>query len=153
VRAPRRRGGRPCTSVRRRPGRAMAPSMTSAAPLACQLDAIPEADRPRYFALRAQVLAAVESVAELGDGFALQLRADRAGLVALAEWLGFERLCCPFLVFRLALEGDQPVRLELGGAEGVKDFLRAELPELDRARLVPPASLVRGRAAETAQRR
>src|SRR5579863_988527 len=113
--------------------------MTSASPIACQLDAIPQAERPRYFTLRAQVLATVESATEIADGFALQLRADGAGVVALAEWIAFERLCCPFLAFRLALQGDGPVRLELGGAEGVKDFVRAEFAELQRATLLSPA--------------
>jgi len=111
-------------------------------PIACDLGAIPEAERPRYFALRAQVLAAVESATETDDGFALRVGAD---LVALAEWVAFERLCCPFLSFRLAVEGDGPVRLELGGAAGVKDFLREEFAAFGSTKLVSPASLVRGR--------
>jgi hypothetical protein len=119
--------------------------MPSALPIACNLAAIPDAERPRYFALRAQVLATVEDVTEVGDGFALRLAPDREGLLALAEWLGFERLCCPFLTLRLAIEGEGPVKLELGGAEGVKEFLRAEFAELGGAKLLPPTSLVRGR--------
>jgi len=114
----------------------------SAPPIACNLVAIPDAERPRYFALRAQVLAEVGGVAEIEDGFALHIGAD---LVALAEWIAFERLCCPFLSFRLTIEGDGPVRLELGGAEGVKDFLREEFASFGAAKLVSPASLVRGR--------
>ncbi len=116
--------------------------MPTPPPIACALGAIPETERPRYFALRAQVLAAVESAAETDDGFALRVGAD---LVALAEWIAFERLCCPFLSFRLAIGGDGPVRLELGGAEGVKDFLRAEFASFGAAKLVPSAALVRGR--------
>ncbi len=111
-------------------------------PIACNLGAIPDADRPRYFALRAQVLAAVESAAEIDDGFTLRVGGD---IVSLAEWIAFERLCCPFLSFRLAVEGAGPVRLELGGAEGVKDFLRAEFAPFGTTKLVTPTSLVRGR--------
>ena len=118
--------------------------MSTAPPIACTLTAIPDADRPRYFALRAQVLAAVESVTETGDGFMMHVGTDRAPLVALAEWIAFERLCCPFLRFHLAVGGEGPVRLELGGAEGVKDFLRAEFTEIAGATLLPPTSLVRG---------
>ena len=92
--------------------------------------------------MRAQVLATVENVAEIGDGFALSITAE---LVALAEWIAFERIRCPFLSFRLAIDGDGPVRLELGGADGVKEFLREELSVLGPAKLVSPASLVRGR--------
>jgi len=111
-------------------------------PIACNLTAIPDVARPRYFAVRAQVLAAVESVAEINDGFALTVSAD---LVALAEWIAFERVCCPFLSFRLAIDGDGPVRLELGGAEGVTDFLRAEFGSFGSTQLVSPASLLRAR--------
>ncbi len=117
--------------------------MSPAPPIACNLTAIHDADRPRYFALRAQVLAAVESVTETGDGFTMYVGTDRAPLVALAEWIAFERLCCPFLRFHLAVDGDGPVRLEPGGAEGVKDFLRAEFSEIASARLLSPTSLVR----------
>jgi hypothetical protein len=122
--------------------------VSTVAPIACNLGAIPDAERPRYFALRAQVLAEVEDVVETGDGFALRVGAD---LVALAEWIAFERVCCPFLSFRLFVEGAGPARLELGGAEGVKDFLRAELAAFGSTKLVSPASLVRGqgRAANT----
>jgi hypothetical protein len=115
----------------------------TASPIACNLTAIRDADRPRYFALRAQVLAAVESVTEIDDGFAMYVGTDRAPLVALAEWIAFERLCCPLLRFHLAVEGEGPVRLELGGAEGVKDFIRAELPEIASAQLLSPTSLLR----------
>ena len=114
----------------------------SASPIACKLTAIPDSERPRYFALRARVLATVDGVAEIEHGFVLHVGAD---IVALAEWIAFERLCCPFLTFRLAIEGDGPVRLELGGAEGVKDFLREEFTALGAAKLVSPASLIRGR--------
>jgi hypothetical protein len=127
----------------RRQGRSHTQSFVpSATPIAFHLTAIPEAERPRYFTLRAQVLATVESVAEIEDGYALHVGAD---LVALAEWIAFERKCCPFLSFRLAIEGGGPVRLELGGADGVKDFLREEFGSFGGAPLVSAASLVRGR--------
>ena len=116
--------------------------MPSATPIACNLVAIHETQRPRYFALRARVLAAVDGIDETEDGFVLGVGSD---LVALAEWIAFERLCCPFLSFRLTIESDGPVRLELRGAEGVKDFLREEFSVLGTARLVSPSSLVRGR--------
>jgi len=119
--------------------------MRNDAPIACDLGAISDADRPRYFALRAEVLAMAERVTEMADGFAVELRAGRGELAALAEWIGFERLCCPFLSFRLTIEGDKPVRLELGGAEGVKEFLQAEIAGTGGAKLVPAPSLVRGR--------
>ena len=39
-----------------------------------------------------------------------------------------ERLCCPFLTFTLEVSPERgPLLLRLTGAEGVKDFIRAEL--------------------------
>jgi hypothetical protein len=46
----------------------------------------------------------------------------------VAEFVGRERLCCPFLTFMLDVAQDQgPLMLRLTGAAGVKDFIRAEL--------------------------
>ena len=40
----------------------------------------------------------------------------------------WERLCCPFITFELHIAPNRgPVLLRLTGAEGVKDFIRAEL--------------------------
>jgi hypothetical protein len=114
--------------------------VTTATSIACNLAAIPEADRPRYFAVRRRVLETVEAVAETPGGYALRVRAD---LPVLAEWIAFERVCCPFLRFVQTVDRDGPVRLELGGADGVKDFLRGEFAELGAATLVSAASLVR----------
>lgn len=44
----------------------------------------------------------------------------------IAEWIAFERLCCPFLRFVVSVEGDR-LGLMLGGGAGVKEFLRLEL--------------------------
>jgi L-amino acid N-acyltransferase YncA len=117
--------------------------MSTSTPIACNLAAIPDSDRGRYFSLRSQVLTAALGVVEIAHGFALLVDAARVPLSALGEWIGFERLCCPFLAFRVSVDGDGPIRLELSGGEGVKDFLRAELPDLGGAKLVQPASLVR----------
>jgi hypothetical protein len=112
----------------------------TATPIACNLTAIPEADRPRFFAVRRTVLETVEAVAETANGYALEVRVE---LLVLTEWIAFERACCPFVRFVLTVDPDGPVRLELGGAEGVKDFLRGEFAELGAATLVSAALLVR----------
>ena len=116
--------------------------VSTAPSIVCNLTALSDADRPRYFALRVQVLAAIERVTDVGDGFVMHVDLDRASLVALAEWMAFERLCCPFLRFHLAIEGDGPARLELSGAEGVEEEPpRRGSPEIASARLLSPTSL------------
>ena len=104
--------------------------------IACDIHAIPPAQRTRYETLRATVLAAARDTAETADGFAFRL-GDDARLVALAEWIAFERLCCPFLRFTIEVDGER-VRVGIGG-DGVKDFLRAELGTT----LLSASSLVR----------
>ena len=40
--------------------------------------------------------------------------------------MGYESRCCPFLRFEIAVDAEGgPVRLSLGGREGVREFLRA----------------------------
>jgi hypothetical protein len=62
--------------------------------------------------------------ARLPDGIALQIATERVTLANLAEWISFERKCCPFFDFRIdvAREGG-PVWLSLSGRPGVKEFL------------------------------
>ncbi len=45
-------------------------------------------------------------------------------LAQLAEWVSFERKCCPFFEFRIEVAPKSgPVWLSLTGRAGVKDFL------------------------------
>jgi hypothetical protein len=110
-------------------------------PIACNLGAIPAAERPRYHALRAGIFRHVEDIRETADGFAFKLHDDGGTLVAVAEWITFERQCCPFLRFVVTVAATGPVGLELGGDAGVKDFLRLELG----GALVTPERLVRAK--------
>jgi hypothetical protein len=94
----------------------------SAAPIACNLDALAPAERTRRAALAEQMLARVEQVEETADGFALRVDASLAG--DSLEWFLLERRCCPFL--RLELDfapGEGPLWLRLRGGPGVKEFL------------------------------
>ena len=48
-----------------------------------------------------------------------------------SEWIGLERQCCPFLSFELRWpSGEGGPSLRLSGPTGVKEFLKAEMPEL-----------------------
>ncbi len=97
---------------------------SSEAPLACDLDSIAAGDRPRYNELRRMVGAAVVGKRELPDGVALQISTERIALAQLAEWISFERKCCPFFEFRIDVAPkSEPVWLSLTGREGVKEFL------------------------------
>lgn len=101
-----------------------------AAPVfACNLKAIPAADRHRYSGLVKRVRAAVTNRREVADGYAYQLDHQSLTLSEAAEWMGMERLCCPFLTFQLTVSGKQSSwLLTLTGPEGIKPLLDAEFP-------------------------
>ena len=96
----------------------------SESPLACDLGAISTSDRPRYNELRRAVAASVVGKRELPDGLAVQIDTARIALPQLAEWISFERKCCPFFEFRIDLAPNSgPVWLSLTGRAGVKEFI------------------------------
>ena len=93
-------------------------------PIACDLDAISAGDRPRYNELRKMLAASAIGKRELPDGVAVQISTERMPLAQLAEWISFERKCCPFLDFRIDVAlASGPVWLNLTGRPGVKEFL------------------------------
>jgi hypothetical protein len=98
-----------------------------ATPFACDMTAIPAEERGAHHVLTQRLMTeAVEEISELPNGLALRFPAEEYD--AVTEFVGRERLCCPFLSFALEVSpGGGPLRLRLTGDEGVKDFIRAEL--------------------------
>ena len=108
---------------------------TSTPPLACVPGAIPAAERAAHFARLERLFTSdVRERQTLPDGYAF--RFDAGAFDELARWIAYERRCCPFLRFELALAPDDgPIRLRLTGPEGTHAFLDAELPAFPH----PPA--------------
>lgn len=97
-------------------------------PLACDMSAIELGARARHVANAGDLFRAVEEIRELPGGYAFRLPAVTDMLLKAAEFVSFERLCCPFLGFTLELEPEGgPVWLRLTGREGVKEFIREEV--------------------------
>ena len=96
-------------------------------PFACDMTAIPPEKRgPHHALIRRLMTEAVEEISELPDGLAFRFPAVEYD--AVTEFVERERLCCPFITFELDIAPNcGPVLLRLTGAEGVKDFIRAEL--------------------------
>ena len=96
-------------------------------PFACDMTAIPAEQRGAHHALiRRLMTQSVEDISELPDGLAFRFPAMEYD--AVTEFVGRERLCCPFLTFALEVSPDRgPLRLRISGADGAKDFIRAEL--------------------------
>ncbi len=99
-------------------------------PMACNLAALTPDQRQQQAALAAQLAHAVAAIEALPDGYAFRYHTDASTWQTVTTWVEFERQCCPFLTFTLERTGDGPVWLRLTGADGVKDFLAAQLPGL-----------------------
>lgn len=96
----------------------------------CNLDAMNTEERSRYIALSRKLFGASAHRRELDNGFAFRIGTEKISLPEIAEWIAFERRCCPF--FNLQIEAEPnagPVWLRMTGAEGIKAFIRAELRE------------------------
>jgi hypothetical protein len=95
--------------------------------ITCDLNAIQADQRDKHQFTAQQLLATVEHMRELPDGYALRLPAATS-LIKLAEFISLERRCCPFFKFVVEVEPQNgPIWLHLTGAEGVKQFVAAEV--------------------------
>jgi hypothetical protein len=99
-----------------------------AVPVACNWAALTAEQQERQRVLLGQLRADVEEVRELADGYAFRHSPDRAVLMAIAEVVANERLCCPFFEFGLTVERDGgPVWLRITGEGEAKRVLEAEM--------------------------
>jgi hypothetical protein len=95
--------------------------------LFCDMSRLTAANRVRLHEIARQIAAARPAVAELTDGYALTFGGDRATYQLVAEWLGYERLCCGFLEITITSTADAgPIVVALTGADGAKEVLREE---------------------------
>lgn len=96
-------------------------------PIACDMTALNTTQRARQQVLMKNFHASIQEIAGLDDGYAFRLRTDEATILAAAEFICIERLCCPFLTFELQVgaAGD-PVWLKVSGRAGIKEFIEAE---------------------------
>ena len=92
-------------------------------PIACNLHAFTREERAKHQAETAKLHAAVRSVTELDDGFALEVDPARFSPSGLSAWAALERRCCPFLRISTRAQGAS-LELRLEGRPGVKEFLR-----------------------------
>lgn len=119
------------SAQRKQPTRESAKSQAKsmpAQPIACNLFGLTELQRKRQQELRTLLFEAGRDIRELPDGYAIGLPANAANILAAAEFVTLERLCCPFFKFELAIAGTaEPVWLRLTGGKDVKEFLKSEL--------------------------
>lgn len=101
--------------------------------LACQPGAFSPDQRRRYVEVREELACLRLGAVERPDGLELHYPGTPEVLARLGEWIGLERICCPFLGFRLEVTPEGPARLHLTGGPEVRAFLRAALAAEDGA--------------------
>ena len=101
-------------------------------PIACDLTAIPVEVRETHMSEVKSLFAKVQEVREVPDGQAFRFGNDPGIVLELANFVEYERLCCPFFAFGIEVEaGGGPLWLRLTGGEGVKEFWQAMLSEMN----------------------
>jgi hypothetical protein len=116
------------------PDRRNTPMSPQEPPLACILEAIPEAERSAHVTLASELFGQrVQERQDMPHGYAFRFSPDT--LAELARFLTNERRCCPFLSFEIAIASSGgPVWLRITGPEGTREFLATELPGVRCAR-------------------
>lgn len=95
-------------------------------PIACDLSRMTDDQRRREQELLGKFRTQLVQEVETEDGIWYSFAAQPEALAALGEFLGLERLCCPFLTFRLEVSREETSRLCVSGPPGTKQFLRKE---------------------------
>lgn len=99
-------------------------------PLACNLKAIPAAERPHYNDLMKRLRTAARERRQIPHGYVFRLDGQTIGLKEVGEWMSMERLCCPFFSFQLsAAARDEHWLLSLTGPRGVEALIEQEFPD------------------------
>lgn len=70
----------------------------------------------------------IEDIKELENGYLFQFPNDDDLLPKLLEVIDLENRCCSFLEFNLKVAANKgPIRLQLTGQKGVKEFIKENL--------------------------
>ena len=83
------------------PSRTVVMCVMASPVLACNIQAISAAERPRYNDLVSRLRAAIRTLTNCRTVTRYSLDSAEITLPELSEWLALERLCCPFLIFTL----------------------------------------------------
>ena len=87
-------------------------------PIACTLNEMELRERQRT--ILASVRESVLDITPTADGYAYRFKSESEILMRLSTLVDLERRCCPFLTFRIVVEPQQPIRLEITGPPEAK---------------------------------
>ncbi|MCA1728106.1 MAG: hypothetical protein LC751_01440 [Actinobacteria bacterium] len=96
--------------------------------VACDFTAMDTEQSEWYRALWRLLGDEFHEVRELENGYAFRHSSEASVLLALAEYVSLERLCCPFFDFAIEVgRGGGEVWLRMTGGDGAKGVLEAAL--------------------------
>lgn len=75
-------------------------------PFVCNINALRETQKKCYREITENLHDSRQSIKELSDGYAFRFKGDAQMILEAAEFIVYERLCCPFFNFELAVEQD-----------------------------------------------
>ena len=94
----------------------------------CNLGVMSADERARYMPLSRKLMSASEERRDLDNGYAFKLASQKISLLEIAEWVTFERRCCPFFNLQIEAEPNEgPIWLRMTGAAGIKQFILSEI--------------------------
>jgi hypothetical protein len=94
---------------------------------ACNMLALNAEERKRHLEVAKKMRVATKEVRELPDGYGFRFSSDQPTILLVSEFIARERLCCPFFTFEMVVEPEEgPLWMRLRGADGVKEFIKAE---------------------------
>lgn len=95
----------------------------------CNIKALTPAERTSHKQLTDKLMVLRKETVELENGYDFRYSPKDVSLAELAQWVVAEGKCCPFFDFHIDLEREGGLLcLRLTGAEGIKAFIRAEIP-------------------------
>jgi hypothetical protein len=104
---------------------------TRATNFVCDLTVLTKEEREQFSSVTDSLFAVVQETRELENGFAFRFLNQSGQLVQIAQFIERESQCCPFLKFDLEVEHSSgPIWLKINGEPGTKEFLRAELKQI-----------------------
>jgi len=100
----------------------------------CDLTVLGQEEREQFASVTDALFNAVQETRELENGFVFRFTNQPGQLIQIAEFIEREGQCCPFLNFALEVEPSSgPAWLYISGDTGTKEFLKAELVQIQRS--------------------
>ncbi|SRR5258708_39586877 len=97
---------------------------------ACNMNALSPVERVRHGVNTVRLMKNLQGIQENMNGYSLHFAKETRNIRQIAEFISFERLCCPFFDFMVQIRAeDEYVEVQISGAEGIKDFIRSEFGE------------------------